>query len=121
MPKVAGVTDDFFSMESTFSKMKKSAVFMNIGRGTTVNEDDLVTALDSEIIAGAVLDVFKVEPLVKESKLWDCKNVLMTPHCADQDKDFLHRATAGFATNLKLYSEGGPDKLVNVCDKNKGY
>lgn len=83
LPKVAGVTDDFFNMESTFSKMKKSSVFMNIGRGTTVNEEDLAKALKEETIAGAVLDVFKVEPLTSESPLWDCKNVLITPHCAD--------------------------------------
>lgn len=38
LPKVEGVTDDYFNMESTFSKMKKTAVFMNVGRGTTVNE-----------------------------------------------------------------------------------
>lgn len=83
LPKVAGVTDDFFNMESTFSKMKKSAVFMNIGRGTTVNEDDLVKALNTEVIAGAVLDVFKVEPIAPEHPLWECKNLLITPHCAD--------------------------------------
>ena len=63
LPKVPNLTDDFFNMESTFSKMKDSAVFMNIGRGTTVNEDDLVDALNKKVIAGAVLDVFKTEPL----------------------------------------------------------
>ena len=63
LPKVPGLTDDFFSTQSTFSKMKPSAVFMNIGRGTTVNEDDLADALMTKRIAGAVLDVFKVEPL----------------------------------------------------------
>lgn len=47
LPKVPGVTDDFFNEETTFSKMKESAVFMNIGRGTTVNEDDLCKALKS--------------------------------------------------------------------------
>ena len=46
-------------MESTFSKMKESAVFMNIGRGMNVNENDLVKALKSKIIGGAVLDVYK--------------------------------------------------------------
>lgn len=70
-------------MDSCFSKMKKRSVFMNIGRGTTVNEEDLAKALIEGTIAGAVLDVFKVEPLVKESPLWDCKNVFITPHCAD--------------------------------------
>lgn len=74
--------------------MKKSAVFMNIGRGWTVNEQDLAQALNDGTISGAVLDVFKYEPLPKESPLWDCKNVLITPHCADQDPEHLHRAMA---------------------------
>ena len=63
--------------------MKKSAVFMNIGRGTTVDEDDLANALNSGLIRGAVLDVFKVEPLVKTNRLWYAPNLFMTPHCAD--------------------------------------
>lgn len=56
---------------------------MNIGRGTTVNEEDLVEALNSGEIGGGVLDVFKKEPLPVESGLWECKNLLITPHCAD--------------------------------------
>ena len=83
LPRVAGVTDDFFSTESTFSKMKNSAVFMNIGRGPTVKEEDLVSALQTGAIGGAVLDVYKVEPLSPESPLWTCPNLFMTPHCAD--------------------------------------
>lgn len=43
--------------------MKATAVFMNIGRGQTVNEDDLILALQQGTIAGAVLDVFPIEPL----------------------------------------------------------
>jgi len=58
LPRVEGVTDNFFNLQSTFSKMKKTAVFMNIGRGTCVLEDDLIKALETELIAGAVLDVF---------------------------------------------------------------
>jgi len=69
-------------MESTFSKMKKTAVFMNIGRGPTVQETDLIKALKEETIAGAVLDVFKVEPLPQDNELWTMPNVLITPHCA---------------------------------------
>jgi len=82
LPKVKD-TNDFFNKESTFSKMKSSAVFMSIGRGTTVNEEDLVEALKNNTIGGAVLDVYKKEPLVAESGLWECENCLMTPHCAD--------------------------------------
>lgn len=102
LPKV-GDTADFFNSESTFSKMKSTAVFMNIGRGTTVNEEDLVSALNSGTIGGAVLDVYKKEPLVAESGLWDCKNCLMTPHCADMDYEHLERAFALFAQNLNLF------------------
>ena len=53
----------FMNIKSTFSLMKPSAVFMNIGRGPTVKEDDLVRALKEKMIAGAVLDVFTLEPL----------------------------------------------------------
>ena len=91
LPRVAGTTDDFFTLRSTFSKMKKSAVFMNIGRGTCVLEDDLISALETGSIAGAVLDVFQAEPLPKDSKLWTLPNVLMTPHCADNDSQWLAR------------------------------
>jgi len=91
--------------------MKESAVFMNIGRGTTVNEDDLVDALNKKSIAGAVLDVFKTEPLPLSSGLWDCENVFMTPHCADQDHDFLKRSIHSFGINLDNYASGGLEKM----------
>mmetsp|Transcript_14175 Transcript_14175/g.14243 ORF Transcript_14175/g.14243 Transcript_14175/m.14243 type:complete len:190 (+) Transcript_14175:242-811(+) len=52
-----------------FSLMKRSAVLVNIGRGSSINEDDLVDALNNEVIAGAALDVFKVEPLPESSPL----------------------------------------------------
>ena len=56
---------------------------MNIGRGLTVKETDLVKALKEKLIAGAVLDVFEKEPLTENSEIWECENVLITPHCAD--------------------------------------
>ena len=121
LPKVAGVTDDFFTIKSTFGFMKKSAVFMNIGRGTTVKEEDLIEALNSKMIGGAVLDVFKKEPLDPSSGLWSCENVLITPHCADQDTGHLHRAFGTLATNIENWVTGGEAKLINICDKKKGY
>jgi len=48
--------------------MRKEAVFINIGRGKTVNEDDMIEALKNNVIAGAALDVFTTEPLPKDSK-----------------------------------------------------
>lgn len=117
LPKTSETTH-FFKKE-IFSMMKPSAIFMNVGRGVTVKETDLVEALKSHQIAGAVLDVFEVEPLMKDSELWDLPNVLMTPHCADQDKEYLDRAIAIFADNLTRFKAG--EKLQNVCDKLSGY
>ena len=80
LPKVED-TMNFFN-KSTFDKMKESSIFMNIGRGPTQHEADLIAALESKSIAGAVLDVFNKEPLDEKSVLWDMPNVLITPHCA---------------------------------------
>jgi phosphoglycerate dehydrogenase-like enzyme len=62
--------------------MKPSTVLMNIGRGSIVNENDLVNALRKGIIGGAVLDVFNSEPLAKDSPLWNLPGVYVTPHNA---------------------------------------
>jgi len=118
LPKVAD-TEDFFNMESTFAKMKKTAVFMNIGRGPTVQEEDLTKALKDGVIAGAVLDVFKKEPLVPEAELWSLPNVLITPHCAQQDKDFMSDCIFQFAENLENFISGKP--FINLRDKKLGY
>ena len=99
--------------------MNKSAVFINIGRGANLKEEDLIRALKDQMIAGAVLDVFKEEPLPEDSELWECENLLMTPHCADQDHDFLKRTMMNFAENLDLFYNGKPLKFVT--NKALGY
>ena len=121
LPKAQGLTDNYFSRQTTFSKMKKSAIFMNIGRGSTVNEVDLVKALKTKRIAGAVLDVYAEEPLPASNDLWSCPNLLMTPHCAPNDREFMYRAFGVLAKNLKIFCEDGPEKLNNICDKEYGY
>ena len=63
-----------------FSRMKPSAVFINVSRGDTVDEAALIRALQERTIAGAILDVFHTEPLPKDSPLWTMPNVLVTPH-----------------------------------------
>jgi phosphoglycerate dehydrogenase-like enzyme len=60
--------------------MKPSTVLINVGRGNSINEDDLVCALREGVIGGAVLDVFEKEPLAQDSPLWDLANVYITPH-----------------------------------------
>lgn len=76
------LTDETRGMfnEEMFSHFKDGSVLVNISRGAVVNEKDLVKALESGILSGAVLDVFENEPLAENSKLWDMENVVITPH-----------------------------------------
>ena len=111
-------TKHFFNSQ-VFAKMKAGSVFMNIGRGPTCKESDLVDALKAGQIAGALLDVFEEEPLPKVSELWQLENVLITPHCADQDADYLTKAVNTFAQNLQKFKAKEP--LINLCDKKQGY
>ena len=72
-------TRNFFDKNS-FSNMKPSAFFYNLGRGHCCNEADLIEALEKGSVAGAGLDVFEEEPLPSTSKLWSMANVLIMPH-----------------------------------------
>ncbi len=65
-----------------FARMKKSALFINNGRGPTVDEEALIRALESGDIAGAALDVFEVEPVSTNNPLLHMDNVVCTPHIA---------------------------------------
>ncbi len=71
-----------FINSDSLAMMKSSAVLINVGRGSIINEDDLVNALQQQQIAGAVLDVFETEPLPDDSLLWELPNVYVTPHVA---------------------------------------
>lgn len=99
--------------------MKSSAVFINVGRGGTVDEAALVDALRDRRIRGAALDVFDVEPLPPESPLWQLDNVLISPHTADHTADAHVRAMNFFIENLRRFRAG--DSLDNVVDKNEQY
>lgn len=63
-----------------FSHFKDGSVLVNISRGAVVDEKDLINALESRKLSGAVLDVFENEPLDENSRLWDMNNVIITPH-----------------------------------------
>ena len=99
--------------------MKKSAVFVNIGRGNSVNEDDLVKALQEEMIAGAALDVFKVEPLPTDHLFWSLPNMILSPHSACYSNGIAERDLAILVKNAQAFTKGEP--FTNVCDKKLGY
>lgn len=104
---------------SAFHAMKPGAIFINIGRGQTVDEHALVAALQSGHLAGAGLDVFEVEPLPEDSPLWDMDNVLITPHYAGTTPSYHVRGMDIFSNNLARYVQGQP--LINVVDRKRGY
>ncbi|CAG9461781.1 unnamed protein product [Pedinophyceae sp. YPF-701] len=102
-----------------FAAMKPTAVFVNIGRGTTVDEPALVDALATKKIRGAVLDVFATEPLPEESPLWEMENVIVSPHTADRTTEFQFEALQFFVENAERFAAG--EMLHNVVDKKAGY
>jgi phosphoglycerate dehydrogenase-like enzyme len=102
-----------------FKAMKKTAYFINIGRGGTVQEPALIRALQEGWLAGAGLDVFATEPLPPESPLWTMENVIITPHCSGSQPDYIGTAMGIFLDNLNRYVTDQP--LRNVVDKKLGY
>lgn len=100
-------------------KFKPSAFFINIGRGTSVDEAELIKALKNNKIAGAGLDVFETEPLSEDSKLWTLENVIITPHYSGWTPKYTGRVIEIFCTNLKAYLRGA--KMPNLVNKELGY
>lgn len=105
--------------EAELHAMKESAYLVNIGRGGTVREAELVRALQEGWIAGAGLDVFEEEPLPEDSPLWAMENVIITAHYSGDTPHYDERALEIFLANLERYREGRP--LRNVVDKKRGY
>lgn len=102
-----------------FASFKRGSYFINIGRGTSVIEQDLIEALESGQIKGAGLDVFEVEPLPIESPLWEMEQVIITPHYAGWTPHYMERVIEIFIKNLKSYLK--KEMLPNLVDKQKGY
>jgi len=101
------------------SSMKKTAYLINIARGAIVNEEALITALNNDVIAGAVLDITKQEPLNSDSVLWTTKNIIITPHISGRSPKYLDRALEIVIENFKLYKS--KEKLINEFNFKKGY
>ncbi|MCL5734601.1 MAG: D-2-hydroxyacid dehydrogenase [Actinobacteria bacterium] len=106
--------------QAEIAAMKPDSVIINIGRGPVINEEALVRALSEKRIKGAALDVFHREPLSGDHPLYSLKNVLLSPHCADNTPGWLDNAMTLFLANLERYRKGEP--LANiVAEKELGY
>lgn len=102
-----------------FSAMKPTAVFINVGRGGTVDTGELVKALQEKRLRGAALDVADPEPLPSDHPLWRMPNVVITPHVsADTDRGRTLRWQVA-RENLRRYVAG--ERMLSVVDVKRGY
>jgi phosphoglycerate dehydrogenase-like enzyme len=100
-----------FMNAARFGQMKPSAVFYNIGRGSTVDQTAMVAALDSHKLRYACLDVVDPEPLPKDHPLWSHPKISITPHTAGGAIDEFERLAEHFLANLRRFTDAQP--LVN--------
>ena len=100
--------------------MKPTAGLVNMARADVVDQAALADKLTRGELAGAVLDVFDVEPLPRDSPLWSTPNLIITPHVSCDDADaYIPRALDIFFENLACYLAGRP--MPNQIDPARGY
>lgn len=104
---------------TVFAAMKPGAHFVNIGRGASVVEADLVDALAAGRPAGASLDVFEHEPLPDGSPLWDAPGVVVSAHMSGDVEGWQDALARQFVDNARRWLDGAD--LLNVVDKRLGY
>jgi len=98
------------------ARLNSQAFVINVGRGSAIDQEALVEALQNRRIAGAALDVMTPEPLPADHPLWDCPNTIITPHVSGNDalKSTQEADVSMFLGDLELYASGKPLKyLVN--------
>ncbi len=111
-------TDNFINAER-LAKMKPTAWLINFGRGHIIKDDDLIAAVKAKTIAGAVLDVFRQEPLPAEHPFWKTEGILVLPHIGGPHPQRDRFVAKLFVDNLGRFLDGAP--LKEVVDRSAGY
>ena len=93
--------------------MKQGALLINCARGEVVQTDALVEALDAGRLSGAGIDVYDQEPPPSDYPLLTCKQVILTPHCADMTPEGVDLLNEGAVNNIIAYLEGHPENIVS--------
>jgi phosphoglycerate dehydrogenase-like enzyme len=101
------------------ARMKKTAWLLNFGRGALIDDAALVAAAKSGTIAGAILDVFRQEPLPKDDPFWGTENILVLPHIGGLHPARDSMVAALLVENLRRFLDGAP--LKEVVDRKAGY
>ncbi|MGH9769593.1 MAG: D-2-hydroxyacid dehydrogenase [Blastocatellia bacterium] len=98
-------TTRYFDADN-FRRVKPGAIFYNIGRGATVDQEALLAALESNRLAAAYLDVTTPEPLPPDHPLWSAPNCYITPHSAGGQNREMHDLVTRFLENLRRFVNG---------------
>jgi len=101
------------------ARMKKTAWLLNFGRGALIDDAALVASAKSGTIAGAILDVFRQEPLPKDDPFWGTENILVLPHIGGLHPARDSMVAALLVENLRRFLDGAP--LKEVVDRKAGY
>jgi phosphoglycerate dehydrogenase-like enzyme len=115
---VTPLTRDFMDA-GRLAEMRPSAWLLNFGRGELVVDADLVDAVKRGVIAGAVLDVFRTEPLPTEHPFWTTPGITVLPHLGGLHPTRDELVAALFVDNLRRFLDGAP--LRHVVDRARGY
>ena len=99
---------------AVFEAMKPSAVFINVGRGETIDEPALIDALREGRIAGAGLDVVSQTPLAPDSPLWDMPNVFLSPHIGGYFREYEEHMMPILIENMRLFLAGRIGEMRNL-------
>lgn len=109
-----GIVDD-----AVLRALPASCLFVNVGRGRTVDESALTTALHEGRLAAAALDAFAIEPLPAASPLWNDPRVFVSPHSSSRTHGWRDRLAAQFVEQYRLWRSDMP--FTAAVDKRRGY
>ncbi len=111
-------TENFINAER-LARMKPGAYLLNFGRGHLIADADLIAAVQGKKIAGAVLDVFRQEPLPADHPFWGTDGILVLPHIGGGHPTRDRTVARLFVDNLSRFLDGKP--LKEVVDRSAGY
>ena len=111
-------TENFINTQR-LSKMKPSAWLLNFARGALIVDNDLIAAVKAKTIAGAVLDVFREEPLSATHAFWQTEGILVLPHIGGGHPNRTDSVAELFAENARRFINGEP--LKAAVDRAHGY
>ena len=97
-----------------FGIVKPGVILVNVSRGKIVDQEALVSALNTGEVGGAGLDVFEEEPVSADSLLLECKNLVLTPHVGGTTPEAIALTDSGVVENIIAFLEGRPQNLVHL-------